>query len=206
MKAKITAGIFIAAAFLLSAGLASAIPYTLNSFNTSGYLGPYGTVNVVLDSANQATITFTSENGYLFTGRCADAVNVNSSDFTASLISDNASAGLNAFSDFGGSQQVSEWGVFNLTVDQNNGSPSDRASIISFSVTDLAGTWGSAADVLDANSDGYTVAGHIIVPGGGLTGYAANGQTNNVPDGGSTALLLGAAISAIGAIRRKVCL
>jgi VPDSG-CTERM motif len=203
MKTKVTAGIFVTGALLLSAGSASAISYTLNDFNASGQPAPYGTVSVVLDSAHEATITFKSENGYLFMGRDADAVNVNSSDFKASLISDNASAGLGAFSQFG-SQQVSQWGDFNLTVDEKNGSASDRASIISFSVTDLKGTWSSAADVLDANKDGYAVAGHIIVPGGG-TGYAANGQTRNVPDGGSTALLLGAAVSVIGVIRRKVC-
>lgn len=204
MKTKITAGIFVTAVLLLSAGSASAISYTLNDFNASGYAAPYGTVNVVLDSANKATITFASENGYLFLGRGADAVNVNSSDFTAALISDNAAAGLGAFSGFGGGQ-MSEWGGFNLVLNENNASPSDRASMISFSITDLTGTWSSAADVLDANSDGYTVSGHIIVPNGSFTGYAANGQTRNVPDGGSTALLLGAAVSVIGVIRRKVC-
>ena len=204
MKTKVTAGVFVAGALLLSAGSASAISYTLNNLNTTGYPGPYGTVNVVLDSSTMATITFTSENGYLFLDGSSDAVNVNSSDFTASFISDNAPAGSSAFSQFT-SGQVSEWGNFNLILDQNNASPSDRASVISFSITDLGGnTWSSDANVLDANSAGSTVAAHIIVPGGGFTGYAGNGQPSSVPDGGSTALLLGAAVSAIGFIRRKL--
>ena len=203
-KTNVTAGVFIAGALLLSAGSASAISYTLNNFNATGYPGPYGTVNVVLDSANMATITFTSENGYLFLDGSSDAVNVNSSKFSESLISDNAPGGLSSFADFS-SGQVSQWGNFNLILDQGNASPSDRASVISFSVTDLTGTWSSDANVLDANSAGYTVAAHIIVPGGGYTGYAANGQAPpHVPDGGSTAMLLGAAVSAIGVIRRKL--
>ena len=203
-KIQVTAGAVIAGALLLSAGSASAISYTLNSLNASGYPGPYGMVNVVLNSSTSATITFTSENGYLFVDGSSDAVNVNSSDFTAAILSDNAPAGLGAFSDFN-SGQVSQWGNFNLTLDQNNTSPSDRASSISFTLTDLGGnTWTSDANVLDANGSGYTVAAHIIVPGGGFTGYAANGQTSNVPDGGSTAALLGAAVTAIGAVRRKL--
>lgn len=199
----VTAGILVAGALLLSAGSASAISYTLNNFNTTGYAGPYGTVQVTLDSSTMATITFQSENGYLFLDGSSDAVNVNSSDFTEAFISDNAPGGSGAFGGFS-SGQVSQWGNFNLILDQGNASPTDRATTISFSVTDLAGTWSSDADVLDANGDGYTVAAHIIVPGGGYTGYAANGQSNNVPDGGSTALLLGAAVSAIGVIRRKL--
>jgi hypothetical protein len=202
-KTTVTAGVLIAGALILSAGSASAISYTLDNFNTSGYAGPYGTVSVVLDSANKATITFTSENGYLFLDGSSDAVNVNAASFTPAFIGDNAPAGSAAFGDFS-TGQVSEWGDFNLILDQGNASPSDRASTISFSVTDNSGTWASDADVLDANGDGYTVAGHIIVPGGGYTGYAANGQTNNVPDGGSTGLLLAGAVSAIGMIRRKL--
>ena len=205
MDTKVTAGIFIAGAFLLSAGSANAISYTLQNLNASGYVGPYGTVNVVLTAANQATITFTSENGYMFLAGSADAINVNSTDFKASIISDNASGGLNAFKQFDyGFQNVSEWGGFNLTLNQDNGSPGDRATTISFSVTDLNGTWSSDADVLDANNDGNIVAAHIIVPGGGFTGYASNGQGNNVPDSGTTALLLGGALSVIEVIRRKL--
>jgi VPDSG-CTERM motif len=205
MNTKVTAGIFIAGALVLSAGSASAITYTLQNLNASGYVGPYGTVNVVLTAANKATITFSSENGYLFLGGSADAINVNSTDFKASIISDNASAGLNAFKQFEyGSQNVSEWGGFNLTLNQDNASPGNRATTISFSVTDLTGTWSSDADVLDANSDGETVAAHVIVPGGSFTGYASNGGTRSVPDGGSTALLLGGALSVIGLIRRKL--
>jgi VPDSG-CTERM motif len=204
MKTMVKAGIFVAGALLLSAGSASAISYTLNNLNSSAYTGPYGTVSVVLDTSSMATITFTSENGYLFVDGSSDAVNVNATSFGASIISDNAPGGLSSFDQFT-SGNVSEWGNFNLILDQNNTSPSDRASIISFSVTDNSGTWSSAADVLDANNDGSTVAAHIIVPGGAFTGYASDGSTsNNVPDGGNTALLLGAALSAIGVIRSKL--
>jgi len=63
--------------------------------------------------------------------------------------------------------------------------------------------------VLLANSGGSLAAGHIFVTadpadasnGALATGFAANGT---VPDGGSTVLLLGAALSTIGLVRRKL--
>ena len=161
---------------------------------------PYGTVTVSL-SGNTATITFTAAASYLFGGVNAVDVNVNGA-FTLGTITDN---GAGTFSqDMSGMSNVDGFGDFNLRLNDTDGF-GDAASIVSFTIT---GSWANAASVLAFNSGGGNggpsdAAAHIFPLDGSKTGFAAEtGPFTNVPDGGATAMLLGMALTAVGALRR----
>jgi hypothetical protein len=100
------------------------------------------------------------------------------------------------------------FGSFNFTVDSFDGFTHSSDSI-TFSLTNLAGTWASAAAILTGNSQGLLAAAHIFVTsspanadnGALATGYAS-GNGTSVPDGGTTVMLLGAALGVLGMARR----
>lgn len=171
--------------------------YTLTTTNSPGTLGsgPFGTVHVDL-TGGVATITFTAASGYLFVDGGAVAVNVNASSWT---IGNFFSNGNPVSAD--GSGNEDGFGVFNQKVSQQNSS--NGASIISFTLTNGSGTWASAANVLAFNGNNWLVAAHIqIQDGTGNTGFAAGPNGGSVPDGGTTVMLLGAALGALGMVRR----
>jgi len=106
---------------------------------------------------------------------------------------------------------VDGFGSFNLTVDNVDGF--DHAvNSISITLTNTSGTWASVFDVLSANAQGALAASHIFVTadpavqsnGAKATGYAANGGSVNTPDGGTTVMLLGVALGALGMARRFI--
>jgi VPDSG-CTERM motif len=196
-KIKYIAAVLIAVAgFGLQQAKADFIS-TLNVGNSSlsGISGPFGTVTVSLDVATQtATITFTADAGFAFIDTSAAAVQVNSASFTEAIVTDSD------FKSFG-SGTVDGFGSFNLTVD--NKSASTPISSIVFTVTNTFSTlWPSASNVLAFNSLGFDAAAHILVLNGtGLTGFAGENGAS-VPDGGTTVMLLGAALGALGMARR----
>jgi hypothetical protein len=104
---------------------------------------------------------------------------------------------------------VDGWGVLNQTINSFDGY-THSSDTISFTLTNTSGTWGTAADVLIANANGVFAAAHIFVttsPANAsnsalATGFAANGGGTQVPDGGTTVMLLGAALGALGMARR----
>jgi hypothetical protein len=183
----------------------------------SGYPGPYATLDVDWVDSTHANIAFTSltnsGNIYLFGGSSSVGVNVNAASWTLGPVTgSNGGTGFTPgpWTD-GGSRNVNGFGSFNQTIDSFDGYTHSSDSI-SFSLTDTSGTWANAMAVLLANSGGSLAEAHIFVTsypadasnGALTTGYAANGIDTPVPDGGSTVLLLGAAISAIGLVRRKL--
>ena len=97
--------------------------------------------------------------------------------------------------------------VFNLRINSFDGF-GHSSSTIGLALTNTSGTWANAAAVLAANSGGSLAAAHIFVTvspanaanGALLTGFAANG--GQVPDGGTTVMLLGVALGALGMVRR----
>ena len=189
---------------------ADTITYSLNTGNSaiSGYAGPYGTVLVNRTSSTVATITFTgglvAGNQYLFGGNGAAAVNVNAASWTLGPITaSNSGTGFTPTGFAGvGSKSEDGFGVFNQVI-SNTGGYGSTANILSFSLTDTAGTWATASDVLTE------VAAHIFITtspanaanGALVTGYAGNGTTTDVPDGGSTVALLGLAMLGLGSVR-----
>ena len=216
---------YIAAVLIAIAGVgiqqakADTVTYTISVGNSaiSPYPGPYASVLVNRTSTTTATITFTSltnsGNIYLFGDGSSVAVNVNATSWTiGSFSSSNAGTGFTQpppLSD-GGSGNVDGFGVLNQTVNSFDGF-THSSDTISFTLTNTSGGpgWLTAGSVLVANSNGAIVAAHIFVTsspanaanGAVSTGFAANGGSF-VPDGGTTVMLLGAALGALGIARR----
>jgi VPDSG-CTERM motif len=211
---------YIAAVLIAIAGFglqqADAFTSRLNVGNPdiSGFTGPYGTVTITLVNSTTATVTFTSNtvagNIYLFGDGGSVAVNVNATTFSVSNITgSNAGTGFSPgpFT-FAGAGVEDGFGSFNLTINSFDGF-THSSDTISFTVTNTSGTWGSAADVLIANASGFDAAAHIFVTsspanaanGATTTGFAGESGAG-VPDGGTTVMLLGAALGALGMARR----
>jgi hypothetical protein len=197
-KLKYLAPILIAVACLgLQQAKANAVNYTLGTSNSPGTLGtgPFGTVHVDL-TAGVATITFTAASGYLFVDGGSVAVNVNATTWNIGNFTSNGETVFNA-----GSGNEDGFGSFNQKVSMQDSS--NGASSISFTLTNTSGTWLSAANVLAFNGNHWLVAAHIQIQNGtGNTGFAAGPYGGTVPDGGTTVMLLGAALGALGMARR----
>jgi hypothetical protein len=213
---------YIAAVLIAIAGFglqqADAFTSSLGTGNPaiSGFAGPYGTVTVTLVNSTTATITFTSNtkagNIYLFGDGGSVAVNVNASTFTVSNITgSNSGTGFTPGPyTFAGAGTEDGFGSFNLTINSFDGF-THSSDTISFTVTNTSGTWASAADVLAFNANGFDAAAHIFVTSAPAnasnsalaTGFAAeNAGGVGVPDGGTTVMLLGVALGALGMARR----
>ncbi len=213
---------YIAAILIAIAGLglqqANAFTSDLNAGNTAiaGFTGPYGTVTINLVNSTTATVTFTSNtvagNIYLFGDGGSVALNVNATTFSVSGIT-----GSNSGTGFtpgpysqGAAGNEDGFGSFNLTINSFDGF-THSSDLISFTLTNTSGTWASDADVIIANASGFDAAAHIFVttsPANAsnsalATGFAAEGpQPPGVPDGGTTVMLLGAALGGLGMARR----
>ncbi len=220
-KIKYIAAVLIAiAGFGLQQANAATVPFTslLNAGNSavSGFTGPYGTVSINLTSSTTATVTFTSNtvagNTYLFGDGGSVALNVNATTFSVSNI-----VGTNAGTGFtpgpitqGAAGNEDGFGSFNLTLNSFDGF-THSSDTISFTLTNTSGTWASAADVLVNNANGFDAAAHIFVTSAPAnasnsalaTGFVGEG-TGVVPDGGTTVMLLGVALGALGMARRYV--
>jgi VPDSG-CTERM motif len=180
----------------------------------SGFTGPYGTVTINLVNSTTATITFTSGtnsgNIYLFGDGGSVDVNVNASTFAVSNITgSNSGTGFTPGPyTFVGAGNVSQFGQFNLRINSFDGY-THTSSTISFTVTNTSGTWGGSGDVLAFNNKNFDAAAHIFVTsspanasnGALATGFAGEGP-GQVPDGGTTVMLLGVALGALGMARR----
>jgi len=215
-KIRYIAALLIAVALVgLQQAKADTFSFNLGVGNPaiSGYPGPYVSVTVNRTNSTHATITFTSltaaGNIYLMGDGSSVAVNVNATSWTLTNVT-----GLNSGTGFtpgpysnGGSGNVDGFGVFNQTINSFDGF-GHSSSTIRFTLTNTSGSWVNAAAVLAANSGGSLAAAHIFVTvspanaanGALSTGFAANG--GQVPDGGTTVMLLGVALGALGMVRR----
>ena len=216
MKIKYIAPVLIAIACfgLQQAKAVTVYSLTVGNSAISGYPPPYGSASVTLVGST-ATITFTAANTaafqYLFGNGSSVDVNVNGG-FTVGPITGTQLPGftLTSYSN-AGAKNVDGFGVFNLTIDGGAGYTTSSNSI-TITLTQTSGTpWlADGSNVLTANANGALVAAHIFVaafpasPAAGAlaTGFAANGGAVNAPDGGTTVMLLGAALGALGMARR----
>ncbi len=214
-KIKYIAAVLIALAGLgLQQAKADTCFSILNQANIN-FAGPYGTVTINLVNSTTATVTFTSNtvagNIYLFGDGGSVALNVNATTFSVSNIT-----GSNAGTGFtpgpysqGAAGNEDGFGSFNLTINSFDGF-THSSDTISFTVTNTSGTWASCAQVLAFNADGFDAAAHIFVTSAPAnasnsaiaTGFAAESGGVVVPDGGTTVMLLGAALGALGMARR----
>jgi len=199
-KLKYIAPILIAVACLgFQQAKADTKDYTLTTSNSPGTLGtgPFGNVNVNLTSSTTATITFTAASGYLFVDGGSAAVNVNATSWTIGTFFSNGETVSDA-----GAGNEDGFGSFNQKVSMQDSS--NGASTISFVLTNTSGgTWASAVNVLAFNGNNWLVAAHIQIQNGtGNTGFAAGPSGGTITDGGTTVMLLGAALGALGMARR----
>ena len=191
----------VCAAFAMQSAKADTFTSSLDFGNDAiaGFLQPgeqFGTVTVVV-TGTTAEITFSANTagGFEFIDTSAAAVNLASGidPSTATIVTDAE------FKAFDGPKNVNGFGVFNLTVNNLDGSGSPVDTIV-FDVTVASGT--SAADVLALNATGFDAAAHISVNGGVATGFAGEAPGGRVPDSGTTAMLLGTALAGLGVVRR----
>jgi hypothetical protein len=219
-KLKYIAAVLIAITGLgLQQAKADTISFNLTAPNAAlaTFPGPYATVTVNRTSTTTATITFTSltsgGNIYLFGDGSSVAVNVNATSWTVSGISSsNAGTGFTSgpVTD-NGAKNVDGFGTLNQTFTSFDGY-THSSDTISFTLTNTSGTWATASNVLVANSQGAMAAAHIFVTSSPAnasnsalaTGFVANGGSVNTPDGGTTVMLLGAALGALGMARRFI--
>jgi hypothetical protein len=215
-KLKYLAAVLIGiAGFGLPQAKADVCNFCLTVGNTgiNGFSGPYATVQINLINSTTATITFTSSvvngNIYLFGDGGSVAANVNAASFSVSnIVGTNGGIGFSPgpFSTSSGNEDG--FGSFNLKIDSFDGFTHSSDSI-TFTLTNLSGTWADCHDVLTANNAGFILGAHIFVTlapanaanGAVATGFAVNGPCA-IPDGGATVMLLGAALGALGMARR----
>jgi hypothetical protein len=223
-KIKYIAAVVIAIVGLgLQQAKADVFNFQISSGNTAltggGFTGPYANVSVTTNGTNVATITFTSltqtvgGNTYVYLFGDGSSVAVNAS--AASTIGGFIAATLPGFNapqlSDGGAGNVDGFGVLNHTI--NNFDGFDHATnSITFTLTKTSGVWGLASTVLIANDATHNAfaAAHIFVTlnppnlanGAVVTGFGANGGGVSIPDGGATVMLLGAALGALGMVRR----
>ncbi len=209
----------MAAAMFALATAKADTTYTLGISNLgSGFAGPFGTVTVHWVNLTTATVTFTGETTadstgfqYLFgdTFINANATNASISNITSTNAFGTSTPTLTAqpFNSPPPGYAADGFGKFNLEVKAvPDGSSAGMASE-TFTLTDLSGTWADSSQVLIANSNGAVVADHTLTFQNGTptntTGFASN-TGSHVPDGGSTVMLLGTVMAALGAARRFI--
>ncbi len=157
----------------------------------------FGTVTVTV-TGTTALITFTANTagGFSFIDTSAAGVQLSQPPGSPLKVTDAA------FKDFASGKNVDGFGVFNLTVNNLDGSGS-AVSTISFDVTVASGTL--AGNVLTTNLNGFDAVAHISFNGGVNTGFAGEAPgVSHIPDGGMTAMLLGLGLSGLGLVRRFV--
>jgi hypothetical protein len=225
-KAKYIAAVLIGiVGFGLHQAKADTFDYSLSTPNQgiSGFTGPYATVHIDLNAAGTAaTVTFTSltngSNMYLMGNGNAFDLNTNGAATVSGVVFTQA-ANMIGFStpsatNLNGSGSVDGFGMFNNTNDTFDGF-NNAFSQVAFTLTKNSGTWANAMSVLIANDPTHNAlaAAHIFVAmivGGNVyqsngalaTGFAANGGSTSVPDGGTTVMLLGMGLGALGLVRR----
>jgi len=153
------------AALALATAPAQAGPtatYSLDTFNVSGFAGPFGSVVVTWVDSQHANFDFMALNGFLLVdGSIADA-NIAGTWSLGAITSTSLSGfAIPTFSN-GGSKTVDGWGKFNQTIDTDTGAFGSAVNTLSFSITATGTTtWTDAASVTTANNFSNVVAAHV---------------------------------------------
>lgn len=221
MRTKFSGFLVLMVSLLLipMAASASLYSYTLSNPNSalSIYSGPYATVTVSLDDSNKNIATITalgltnSTYKYLLGDGGSLALNVNSSKFSVTNITGTQYANFKTpnYINFDGVKNVSDFGVFNATIKTFDGFDCS-SNQLTLTLTNNAGNWNSASDVLINNDNNNVAAAHIFVWDGKYdsnnkpicaleTGFASTTPTP-IP---AAAWLLGSGVLGMIGLRRK---
>lgn len=219
LAARVSPWLLAGAAVVLGAQPASAdFTYTLNSPNSalSPYPGPYGTVNVHLVDATDATITATAANTggffYLFGDGSTLALNTNGAvTVTGGIpggitgVQPRLGGGTAGQYSSGGTGNVDGQGSFNFIIDTHDGA-TEASSSLTFSLHLTSGTWANDQSVLAANNQNNFAAAHIFVWGNSSytgdalkTGFTGTVGGTVIPEPTSMALCLAGIVVGGGA-------
>jgi len=196
----------IAIGLLVAATSAQAISYDLTSDHVSGTGGagtpPFGTVTLTQNGTSvDFNVTLTAGYSFVLTGAADNqyfkfnAIGVTVADITVTqnFSGFTLAAATGAFSGDG-------TGDFTFGITSNHGtggSPPLYGGPVLFSVANS-----TISDFTTANNLGNVFVADILAPNGN-TG-PVDASTPNVPDGGSTIALLGAALAGVELLRRAV--
>jgi len=213
MKKKGLLAISILVALLAMSGPVSAdiVTYTINLPDSgfTGYTPPYADVIVNRIAPTVANISFASRttNGitFLMGGPQAADVNVNAASWTFAPLASTVLVGFtNGALTSGGSGTVNSFGVFNQTVNNDNGYTSSH-NLIRFQLTNTSSSWLNAGLVLKPNALGFRAAIHgfaCTAPCTVAGPVLATGNATTVPESTSL-LLLGSGLAGIGLLQWK---
>lgn len=187
------------------------------SCGTPACTGPYATLSVDLETTTTALITLTADSTanyqYLIGDDSQAAVlNVNSTNATVTGISATQLPGFTSISYtphyyFGSPNGYDSLGYFNVNIDGTGSGFNTAATSISFTLTDVSGTWASAYNVLTNSGNDYNHDVGVpvyVCPAGSCTATsqitADHGTAGaaQVPES-SSVLLLGAMMIALAA-------
>jgi hypothetical protein len=197
--------LLVVACLALAAPFAQALTFEFTSDHVTGGAGtpPFGTVTLTQNGTGvDFNVTLAAGYGFVLTGSADfqyfkfNAIGITTADITVTqnftgftLSADTGSFngdGTGAFS-------------FGITSDHGNGaSPPIYAGPVLFSVANS-----TIADFTTANNLGNLFVADILAPNGN-TGPVDVTAPNGVPDSGTTLMLLGAALTGLGAMRRFV--
>jgi hypothetical protein len=208
-KLKYLAVLFTIAIAVLVTSSAQAISFNFTSDHVTGGAGtpPFGVVTLTQAGANvNFNVTLFDGSVFVKTGAGSgqyflfNAIGITLADIVNFSAPSNPAFPLSAATTAGSFTQGSigsfSWGI--TAVLAGNGAPGQNANPISFTVLNSTIT-----DFTVPNNGGNVFAADILSGQTGLTGLVdASTPNTNVPDGGATVMLLGAALSALGMARR----
>jgi hypothetical protein len=187
-----SAAVVLGSSVLAPSAWADTFDFNLAASNLgAGFTGPFVAVDVNRTSTTTAILTFTSlTNGgftYLLSDGSSAAANINASSFSISSCCSFTQISGGGFSTPTFSianppltSQVDGAGRFNAVIDSSSGYDV-ASSEIDFTVTNLSGTWATAASVLTPNPSGNEAAAHVfacvptctLAEGATATGFAS---------------------------------
>jgi len=193
------------AAMVMVAPSAQAIIYDITSDHATGGLGtpPFGTVTLIQNGANVGvTVHLVTGYSFVLTG-AADMMDFKFNATGVALgdisITQNAPYTLVAAAGAFNGDGTGTFGFGITGTGQPGGGSGAFNSDIKFSVANAL-----IAELTIPNASGIVFVADLLAPNGNTGPADATTPEGNVPDGGATVAMLGAALVGLGALRRKI--